>query len=70
MSRRINGMQGFSVDPLTGLLILIIGIAFIIIASVLFLVGITVGMLVSAMVSFILIIAGSIIYFSGETSEP
>jgi hypothetical protein len=63
-------MQGFSVDPLTGLLILIIGIAFIIIAAVLFLVGITVGMFVSAIVSFILIVAGSIIYFSGETNEP
>ena len=62
-------MHGLSVEPLTGLLILIIGIAFIIIASVLFLVGFTIGMFISAIVSFILIVAGSIIYFSGETNE-
>jgi hypothetical protein len=62
-------MHGLSVDPLTGLLILIVGIAFIIIAAVFFLVGITVGMVVSAIVSFILIVAGGIIYFSGETGE-
>ncbi|HTY16046.1 MAG TPA: hypothetical protein VMC42_10125 [Methanoregulaceae archaeon] len=61
-------MHGVSVDPLTGLLILIVGIAFIIISSVLFLIGMTVGMFISAIVSFILIVTGSIIYFSGETS--
>jgi len=63
----MNGMHGLSYDPLTGLLILILGIALIIIASILFLVGIMGGMIIVATASFILIVAGSIMYFSGET---
>lgn len=62
-------MQGLSVDPLTGLLILIVGIVFIIIAAALFLIGNIEGMLISTIASFLLIVAGSIIYFSGEPSE-
>ncbi len=62
-------MAGFSINPLTGLLILIIGIAFIVVAAVLFLVGNINGMFIGAISSFILIIAGSIIYFAGENPQ-
>jgi hypothetical protein len=62
-------MAGFNFNPLTGLLIIIIGIAFIVAASALFLTGNIGWMFISVISSFILIIVGSIIYFAGETAE-
>jgi hypothetical protein len=64
-----NVMAGFNFNPLTGLLIIIIGIAFIVAASALFLIGNIGWMFISVISSFILIIAGSIIYFAEETTE-
>jgi len=62
-------MVRFTINPLTGLLILIIGIAFIVVAAVLFFLGIVNGMIISVISSLILIIAGSIIYFAGDKPQ-